>query len=146
MEHSGGCLIYTDGGCVPNPGAGGWAALIIYPDRKVELAGFEPATTNNRMELMAAIQGLRHIPAGSTASVFTDSEYVKNGITTWIPGWRARGWKRKTGVLLNQDLWMELDALNSTRKITWSWVKGHAGNLNNERVDTLVREQIERRR
>lgn len=146
MENSGGYLIYTDGGCVPNPGVGGWAVLIIYPDRKVELSGYEPVTTNNRMELMAAIQGLRHIPTGSTASIFTDSEYVKNGITIWIPGWRARGWKRKTGVLLNQDLWMELDALNSTRRIGWNWVKGHAGNQNNERVDALVREQIERRR
>jgi ribonuclease HI len=138
-------VIYTDGGCVPNPGAGGWAALIIHQGHQQEVAGFEPYTTNNRMELMAAIHGLQQTPAGSSLAVYTDSEYVKNGITFWMPGWRARGWKRKTGVLLNQDLWMELDRLSSARQISWNWVKGHAGHTFNERVDALVRDQIARR-
>ena len=106
-------VIYTDGGCVPNPGRGGWAALIRYPDREVEIYGMEPLTTNNRMELTAAIKALESLSNGSEAQVFTDSEYLKKGITEWLPNWRKRGWKRKGGTLANQDLWMKLDSYNT---------------------------------
>jgi ribonuclease HI len=135
-------VIYTDGGCVPNPGRGGWAALIRYPDREVEIYGMEPLTTNNRMELTAAIKALESLSFGSEAQVFTDSEYLKRGITEWLPNWRRRGWKRKGGTLANQDLWMKLDLITQKIPVNWSWVRGHAGNKMNERVDQLVGKAI----
>jgi ribonuclease HI len=135
-------VIYTDGGCVPNPGRGGWAALIRYPDREVEIYGMEPLTTNNRMELTAAIKALESLANGSEAQVFTDSEYLKKGITEWLPNWRRRGWKRKGGTLANQDLWMKLDVITQKIPVNWSWVRGHAGNKMNERVDQLVGKAI----
>ncbi len=135
-------IIYTDGGCVPNPGRGGWAALIRYPDREAEIYGMEPLTTNNRMELTAAIKALESLSKGSEAQIFTDSEYLKKGITEWLPNWRKRGWKRKGGVLANQDLWMKLDVITQKIPVNWNWVRGHAGNKMNERVDQLVGKAI----
>ena len=135
-------IIYTDGGCVPNPGRGGWAALIHYPDREVELSGAENNSTNNRMELTAAIKALESLNGIPLVQVFTDSEYVKKGITEWLPNWRNRGWKRKGGTLANQDLWMRLDALTQKFQIEWKWVRGHSGNMLNEKVDRLVRQAI----
>jgi ribonuclease HI len=138
-------IIYTDGGCIPNPGRGGWAALIRYPDREVELSGAENNSTNNRMELMAAINGLDSLTGSPQVQVFTDSEYLKKGITEWLPNWRKRGWKRKGGTLANQDLWMRLDSLTQKFQIEWKWVRGHAGNILNEKVDRLVRQAINNR-
>jgi ribonuclease HI len=135
-------VIYTDGGCVPNPGRGGWAALIRYPDREVEIFGMEPLTTNNRMELTAAIKALELLSNVSEAQIFTDSEYLKKGITEWLPNWRKRGWKRKGGALANQGLWMKLDLIIQKIPVNWNWVRGHAGNKKNERVDQLVRKAI----
>lgn len=138
-------IIYTDGGCIPNPGRGGWAALIRYPDRDVELSGAENNSTNNRMELSAAINALDSLTGSLQVQVFTDSEYLKKGITEWLPNWRGRGWKRKGGTLANQDLWMRLDSLTQKHQIEWKWVRGHAGNLLNEKVDRLVRQAINNR-
>jgi ribonuclease HI len=135
-------IIYTDGGCVPNPGRGGWAALIRYPDWDIEISGMEPQSTNNRMELTAAIKALESLPNGTEAQVITDSEYLKKGITEWLPNWRKRGWKRKGGVLANQDLWMKLDSITQKIPVNWNWVRGHAGNKLNERVDQLVGKAI----
>lgn len=138
-------IIYTDGGCIPNPGRGGWAALVRYPDREVELSGAENNSTNNRMELSAAINALDSLTGNPQVQVFTDSEYLKKGITEWLPNWRKRGWKRKGGALANQDLWMRLDLLTQNNQIEWRWVRGHAGNILNERVDRLVRQAINNR-
>jgi ribonuclease HI len=138
-------IIYTDGGCIPNPGRGGWAALIRYPDREVELSGAENNSTNNRMELTAAISALESLSGSPQVQVFTDSEYLKKGITEWLPNWRKRGWKRKGGALANQDLWMHLDSLTQKYQIEWKWVRGHAGNILNEKVDRLVRQAINNR-
>lgn len=135
-------IIYTDGGCVPNPGRGGWAALVHYPDRDIELSGAENNSTNNRMELTAAINALESLIGSPVVQVFTDSEYVKKGITEWLPNWRIRGWKRKGGALANQDLWMRLDKLTQIFQIEWKWVRGHSGNVLNEKVDRLVRQAI----
>ncbi len=134
--------IYTDGGCIPNPGTGGWAALIQFPDREVEISGMDPNSTNNRMELTAAIKALEALPPGTQASVHTDSEYLQKGITEWLPNWRQRKWKRKGGALANQDLWMTLDKLTQNHLVEWRWVRGHAGNELNERVDRLVKKAI----
>jgi ribonuclease HI len=138
-------IIYTDGGCIPNPGRGGWAALIRYPDRDVELSGAENNSTNNRMELSAAINALDSLTGSPQVQVYTDSEYLKKGITEWLPNWRKRGWKRKGGTLANQDLWMRLDSLTQKHQIEWKWVRGHAGNILNEKVDRLVRQAINNR-
>ncbi len=131
-------VIFTDGACDPNPGRGGWA-VVIQKDGKIKtLSGGEKQTTNNRMELTAAIMALRSIPASVDVVLHSDSEYVKKGITEWMPNWKRRGWKRKGGELLNLDLWQELDRLNSTRKVSWQWVKGHAGHPMNELADQLA--------
>lgn len=138
-------VVYTDGSCLGNPGPGGWAALIrggLDPDRL--LTGAEPSTTNNRMELMAAIQALEALPAGAGAIVYTDSTYVCSGITKWLLGWKRKNWKGKTGPVKNQDLWQRLDAANAARTVTWRWVRGHAGNSGNEIVDEAAREAAER--
>jgi ribonuclease HI len=135
-------IIYTDGGCIPNPGRGGWAALIRSDSGDVEIFGMEAETTNNRMELTAAIKALESLSPGSQVQIFTDSEYVKRGITEWLPNWRKKGWKRKSGVLANQDLWMKLDLLTQKIPVEWHWVRGHSGNALNERVDQLVRKAI----
>ena len=134
--------IYTDGGCFPNPGRGGWAVMIHFPNHVEELSGSENNTTNNRMELTAAIKGLERLPVEQSARIYTDSEYVKKGITEWLPGWRVRGWKRKGGALANQDLWLRLDTLTRSHTVDWYWVRGHSGNVHNDRVDELVRKAI----
>lgn len=132
--------IYTDGACDPNPGPGGWAALLRYGPHEKELTGSEPNTTNNRMELTAALEALRSLKQPCEVDFFTDSEYLKRGITEWLPGWRRRGWKRKGGALANVDLWQALDAALQAHQIHWHWVRGHAGHRENERVDALARQ------
>lgn len=132
--------VYTDGACSGNPGPGGWGVLIEGPEPK-RLCGGDPATTNNRMELQAAIEALSAFPNGTAMTVHTDSQYVKNGVTQWVHGWKRNGWKtaaRKP--VKNQDLWQALDALAAERAVTWAWVKGHAGDPGNEEADRLANE------
>lgn len=135
--------IYTDGACSGNPGPGGWGTVVYFSDGSVhEMGGFESETTNNRMELQAAIAALEFLKnSGQTEPVtlYTDSEYVKNGITKWIPGWKKKDWKTSAGKpVLNQDLWKILDKLN-TKAVDWRYVRGHSGNIGNERCDTIAR-------
>jgi len=141
-------VIYTDGGCHGNPGPGGWGIVVIADGVAKQLSGGEKLTTNNRMELCAAIAALsvvKNTPtfAGRPITVNIDSQYVKNGITSWIKGWKAKGWKTadKKSVK-NQDLWVQLDALNSQLTVTWNWVKGHAGIQYNEVCDQLCQDEI----
>jgi ribonuclease HI len=131
--------IYTDGACEPNPGTGGWAALLLFGRHEKELYGSEACTTNNRMELTAAVQALKALNEPCQVDLYTDSEYLRRGITEWLPDWRRRGWKRKSGKLANIDLWQTLDACIKEHDISWNWVKGHAGNRYNQRVDSLAR-------
>jgi ribonuclease HI len=143
--------IYTDGGADPNPGPGGWAAVLLVPRAggKVEvreLSGHEPRTTNNRMELTAAIHALESLPGPSRVDLFTDSAYLRKGVSEWLPGWIARGWRRQTGELQNEDLWRRLAAAAAGHQVTWHWVKGHAGNRWNERADRLATAAIRRQR
>jgi ribonuclease HI len=136
--------IYTDGACRGNPGPGGWAAFLKSGEAEKELAGAEAQTTNNRMELTAVIRALEALKRPVQARVFTDSEYVRRGITEWVAGWKARGWRtadRKP--VKNQDLWERLDALAAGHRIEWHWVPGHAGVPGNERVDRLANEAID---
>lgn len=139
--------VYTDGGADPNPGPGGWGAVLIHEasGKSTELRGAEPHTTNNRMELTAAIRALEALTRRCQVRLFTDSQYLRKGITQWLPGWIARGWKRKDGELQNEDLWRRLAELIREHDIRWDWVKGHAGNQWNERADQLatlaIREQ-----
>lgn len=137
--------IYTDGACDPNPGPGGWAVLLRHGTREKTLVGSEAATTNNRMELTAAIQGLKALKRPSQVELYTDSEYLKRGITEWLPNWRARGWRRKGGKLANADLWQSLEEAMNPHQINWRWVRGHAGNRDNEKVDRLARQAIHRK-
>ncbi|NUM53272.1 MAG: ribonuclease HI [Candidatus Hydrogenedentes bacterium] len=130
--------IYTDGGCQPNPGTGGWGAILRYRDKERELSGAEPNTTNNRMELTAAVRALEALTRPCEVIMHTDSEYLRNGITSWLPSWKRNGWKRKEGALKNVDLWQRLDELASQHHIDWRWVKGHAGHEFNERCDELA--------
>jgi len=138
--------IYTDGGCEPNPGVGGWAAILIYNKTERELSGGDPDTTNNRMEMTAAISGLEALTRPCRVVLFTDSEYVRRGITEWMPGWKQRNWTRKGGPIKNIDLWKRLDAAAVRHDVTWRWVKGHAGVHYNERCDTLASEAIARQK
>ncbi len=140
--------IYTDGGADPNPGAGGWAAVLLdKTSGKVrELSGGEPAATNNRMELTAAIRALEALTRRCRVHLFTDSLYLRKGITEWLPGWIARGWRRKDGVLQNEDLWQRLAELIREHDIRWDWIKGHAGNRWNERADQLATLEIRKQR
>jgi len=131
--------IWTDGACKGNPGPGGWGAWLRSGPHERELWGGEPLTTNNRMELIAVIEALSALKQPSRVTLHTDSAYVKNGITTWIHGWKAKGWMtadRKP--VKNQDLWQRLDALRGQHKVDWRWVKGHAGDPGNERADALA--------
>ena len=131
--------LITDGACIGNPGPGGWAAILRHGTRTREMHGFAPQTTNNRMELTAAIEGLRALKETCEIEVVTDSEYVKNGITTWIHGWKRNGWKTASKKpVVNQDLWMELDEEASRHKIRWTWTKGHADHEDNNRCDELA--------
>lgn len=135
--------IYTDGACKGNPGPGGWGALLIYNGNERELKGGETLTTNNRMELMAAIMALETLTRPCTVDLFTDSQYVRQGITSWMQGWKARGWKtadRKP--VKNEDLWRRLDEARNRHDVSWHWVKGHADDPLNHRVDALANEGI----
>ncbi len=133
--------LITDGACLGNPGKGGWACILRFGDFKREMFGFDPQTTNNRMELKAAIEGLKRLKESCDIEIVTDSEYVKNGITTWIHGWKRNGWKRADKKpVVNQDLWVELDRLISTHKAQWTWTKGHASHEDNNRCDELATE------
>lgn len=137
-------VLYTDGACKGNPGPGGWGVWMRSGEHERELFGGEPLTTNNRMELTAVIEGLSALKRRCQVDVFTDSEYVRNGITSWIHGWRARGWKtadRKP--VKNIDLWQKLDALNAAHEVSWHWVRGHAGDPGNERADQLANRGVE---
>jgi ribonuclease HI len=137
--------IYTDGACRGNPGPGGWAALLVAGVHRKEVSGAEPATTNNRMELMAAIGGLSALKRRSAVQLYTDSKYVLQGITEWLPHWKARGWRTAAREpVKNQDLWERLDAAVAAQDITWHWVKGHSGHEGNEYVDKLANQAIDR--
>ena len=137
-------VIHTDGACKGNPGPGGWGALLQYNGRKRELKGGERETTNNRMELTAAIVALETLKQPCAVSLHTDSTYVLKGLTEWLPGWKARGWKTADKKpVKNQDLWERLDAACARHEIEWTWVKGHAGDPGNERADALANEGIE---
>jgi ribonuclease HI len=136
--------IYTDGACRGNPGPGGWAALLQMGDHEREISGAEALTTNNRMELTAVIRALEALKRPVQARLYTDSQYVRRGITEWISAWKARGWRtadRKP--VKNQDLWQRLDELNANHRLEWHWVPGHAGVPGNERVDRLANEAID---
>ena len=131
--------IYTDGACKGNPGPGGWGAWLKSGEHERELWGGEPATTNNRMELTAVIEALSALKSSSQVVLYLDSEYVRNGITSWIHNWKRRGWKTADNKpVKNVDLWQRLDALAQTHQIEWRWVKGHAGDPGNERADGLA--------
>ena len=131
--------IYTDGACSGNPGPGGWAAVLQYGDQTRELSGGEAQTTNNRMELLAAISALELLKEPCEVALYTDSQYLCNAINKgWLKGWKAKGWKRKEGELKNPDLWQRLDALLATHAVTFFWVKGHADNAFNNRCDALA--------
>ena len=133
--------IYTDGSCIGNPGKGGWAAIIIINDKKTQMTGSQENTTNNQMELLAPIKALNKIPRGSKIQIFTDSKYVKSGITEWIHNWKKNGWKtaNKQSVK-NKEFWIELDLLTEKFEIKWNWVKGHSTDKLNNEVDLLARE------
>ena len=136
--------IYTDGACKGNPGPGGWGALMIAGEHRKELHGGAAQTTNNRMELTAAIEALAALKRGCRVQLFTDSQYVRNGITEWLPQWKRRGWRTAAGKpVANQDLWQELDALAARFPVEWHWVRGHSGDEGNERADELARRGIE---
>ncbi len=132
-------IIFTDGACLGNPGPGGYAALILIGETEQIITGSDPATTNNKMEMTAAIRALEAVPHSLPITLHSDSQYVIKGATEWLRGWKARNWRKADGKpVLNQDLWMQMDAMMVSRKITWKWVKGHAGHLENERVDGLA--------
>ena len=131
--------IVTDGSCLGNPGAGGWACILRFNEHKRELYGYAPHTTNNRMELTAAIEGLKALKEPCTVEVITDSEYLKNGITNWVPNWKRRDWMTSAKKpVINRDLWEELDEVAAKHQVTWSWTKGHASHSDNNRCDELA--------
>ena len=131
--------IFTDGACRGNPGPGGWGAILCYRDTEKEISGGETLTTNNRMELMAAIAALEALKRPCRVRLYTDSQYVRGGITQWLPGWKARNWRTADKKpVKNQDLWERLDQLAGTHTLRWQWVKGHSGDVGNERVDELA--------
>lgn len=138
--------IYTDGGCSPNPGPGGWGAVICHSDGSVqELSGAQERTTNNQMEITAAIEALRALHDPARIEIITDSKYVQKGITLWLKGWRKKGWITKSGQpVKNQELWQTLDGEIRRHVVTWSWTRGHSGNAGNERADALARAEIPR--
>jgi ribonuclease HI len=137
-------IIYTDGACRGNPGPGGWGAILLYGDKEKELFGGEPETTNNRMELMAAIVALETLNAPCQVVLITDSKYVMDGITQWMANWKKRGWKTASKQpVKNVDLWQRLDAAVQRHEIDWQWVKGHSGHPGNERADALANRGID---
>lgn len=139
--------IFTDGACSGNPGPGGWGAILRYRGKERELSGGEPDTTNNRMELMAAIRALESLKRPVAARVHTDSKYLMDGITAWLPRWKARGWKTADKKpVKNVDLWQRLELALEQHRVEWEWVRGHAGHPENERADELARAGLERAR
>ncbi len=137
--------IHTDGACLGNPGPGGWGALLRHGRSERELSGGEAGTTNNRMELLAAIMALEALTQACAVQLHTDSQYVQKGISEWLPNWLRRGWKTAAGApVKNQDLWQRLQAAAARHQVDWRWVKGHAGHVDNERVDQLARRAAER--
>ena len=136
--------IFTDGACSGTPGIGGWGALLRYKDIEKELSGGEENTTNNRMELTAVIEALKALKTTCNITIYTDSKYVMSGITEWLENWKKNGWKtsNKKSEVKNIDLWMQLDKLIKQHEIRWVWVKGHNGHTENERVDTLARNEV----
>jgi ribonuclease HI len=133
--------IYTDGSCLENPGNGGWAAIIIDDEKKTQIKGSKKNTTNNQMELLAPIEALKKIPKGSEVQIFTDSKYVKSGITEWIHNWKKNGWKTADKQpVKNKELWEELDLLANQFEISWNWVKAHSTDELNNEVDLIARE------
>jgi ribonuclease HI len=141
--------IYTDGACIGNPGPGGWGAVLLSGPHRKELSGGEERTTNNRMELRAAIEALRALREPAEVDLFTDSVYLKRGITEWLPRWKEEGWRRREGKrllpLANEDLWRELDRLTGMHRVHFHWLAGHAGDAENERADRLARRAAEGR-
>lgn len=136
--------IYTDGACRGNPGPGGWGALLRYRGRERHLKGATAATTNNRMELTAAIEALRALTRPSRVALHTDSQYVKNGITQWLSSWKKRGWKTAARApVKNVDLWQQLDEICASHEVQWFWVRGHAGHIDNEMADSLANAAID---
>ncbi|MCJ2036303.1 ribonuclease HI [Methylobacterium sp. J-068] len=131
-------IVYADGGCDPNPGPGGWGVVIEAESGRIELCGGDRATTNNRMELTAAINGLRHFPEGAQIEMRCDSQYVIKSVTEWMRGWKAKGWRTATGPVKNVELMQELDGLAARRDVRWTWVRGHTGEVGNERADRLA--------
>ena len=137
--------IYTDGACSGNPGPGGWGVLIEIDNKNIELSGGDKDTTNNRMELMAAIKALEEINKDYEITLYTDSNYVKDGITSWISNWKKNNWKTASKKdVKNKELWMRLDEAIKDKNISWVWVKGHAGNAGNEQADYLARSALEK--
>jgi len=138
--------IYTDGACKGNPGIGGWGALLVHNEQSIEIFDGELETTNNRMELMAVIEALNHATSmNDDIQIYTDSSYVQKGIQEWIHNWKKNGWRSSNKKpVKNQDLWQELDTLNSSLKVEWFWVKGHAGHPGNERADFLANEGVKK--
>jgi ribonuclease HI len=143
VEKEGGVDAFTDGACSGNPGPGGWGVILRWRGQEKELAGGEPETTNNRMELMAAIQALETLNRAARVRVHTDSIYVKDGITKWLKDWKRRGWKTADKKpVKNVDLWQRLEAAAERHDVSWHWVRGHSGHPENERADALAREAI----
>lgn len=139
--------IHTDGACSGNPGPGGWGALLEYKGKEKEISGADPQTTNNRMELMAAIQALEALKRPTTVRLVTDSVYVRDGITKWLHNWKRNGWKTASKKpVKNADLWERLDEARKRHDVQWEWIKGHAGHPENERADELAREAIKQMR
>ena len=131
--------LYVDGSCLGNPGPGGWGFVFFSKEGKQEKSGFFPETTNNRMEMVAVIEGLKYVPEGASAKIYTDSQYVQKGMEEWLLRWKSRGWKTASGsIVKNQDLWKELDALCAARSVAWVWVRGHCGDEGNERAHELA--------
>jgi ribonuclease HI len=135
-------IIYTDGACDPNPGSGGWAAILKFQKKIKEITGSENPSTNNRMELIAAIQALNALEVAHNVNLYTDSKYLKLGIEEWMPNWIDRGWKRKGGKLANIELWQKLHEISQKHTIKWHWLKGHTGDEHNERVNRLAQRAI----
>lgn len=141
MKH---VTIYTDGACRGNPGPGGWGAILRYGQHEKILAGAETHTTNNRMELMAALQALKALQATCKVDLYTDSQYVQKGITLWLAGWKKNRWQKSDKkAVKNADLWQALDAVASQHQVTWHWVKGHSGHIENELVDKIANQAID---
>jgi ribonuclease HI len=135
--------LYSDGACEGNPGPGGWAAILTYQGHVREISGGSPATTNNRMELQGAVEGLRALKESCEVEFFTDSKYVQSGMSEWLKDWKSRGWRtRDKKAVKNEDLWRALDVASAKHKISWKWLKGHAGHAMNERCDLLARTEI----